>query len=134
MFEVKINGGNDRINTGAIEKVLVRTFAEVLGEDVNVWVTQTDDHTLAVDLDRKDKDFPLVEDCLDPFAEGAEATAQADAMWDRAEARMQAEEDREGFKSRCPDALLPDGPTCPRCGRKRGPSGADGGSWVHIRK
>lgn len=33
---------------------------------------------------------------------------------------------------RCPDALLPDGPTCPRCGGPRGPSGVDGGSWVHF--
>lgn len=33
---------------------------------------------------------------------------------------------------RCPDGLLPDGPTCPRCGGKRGPSGVDGGSWVHY--
>lgn len=83
MFEVKINGGNHRVNTGAIEKVLVATFAEVLGEDVNVWVTQTDDHTLAVELDRAEdhQDFHV-----DPFAEGAEATAQADAL-DEAEAR-----------------------------------------------
>lgn len=32
---------------------------------------------------------------------------------------------------RCPDALLPDGPVCPRCGGNRAPSGVDGGSWVH---
>lgn len=32
----------------------------------------------------------------------------------------------------CPDALLPDGPVCPRCGKRRGPSGIDGGSWVHY--
>jgi hypothetical protein len=34
--------------------------------------------------------------------------------------------------SDCPDALLPDGPVCPRCGGHRGPSGIDGGSWVHC--
>lgn len=32
----------------------------------------------------------------------------------------------------CPNALLPDGPVCPRCGGRRGPSGVDGGSWVHF--
>lgn len=32
----------------------------------------------------------------------------------------------------CPNALLPDGPVCPRCGGKRAPSGVDGGSWVHT--
>lgn len=32
----------------------------------------------------------------------------------------------------CPNGLLPDGPTCPRCGGKRAPSGVDGGSWVHF--
>lgn len=35
---------------------------------------------------------------------------------------------------RCPDALLPDGPTCPRCGGNRAPSGVDGGSWVHYER
>ena len=35
---------------------------------------------------------------------------------------------------RCPDALTPDGPVCPRCGMERGPSGVDGGSWVHTGK
>lgn len=81
MFEVKINGGNHRVNTGAIEKVLKATFAEVLSEEVNVWVTQTDDHTLAVELDR---DGYLA--AFDPYAEGAEATAQADRL-DEAEER-----------------------------------------------
>ncbi len=33
---------------------------------------------------------------------------------------------------KCPNALLPDGPVCPRCGGRRGPSGVDGGSWVHF--
>lgn len=32
----------------------------------------------------------------------------------------------------CPDALLPDGETCPRCGGPRAPSGIGGGSWVHF--
>ena len=32
----------------------------------------------------------------------------------------------------CPDALLPDGPVCPRCGKPRGASGVGGGSWVHM--
>lgn len=32
----------------------------------------------------------------------------------------------------CPDALLPDGPVCPRCGGPRAPSGVGGGSWVHF--
>jgi hypothetical protein len=32
----------------------------------------------------------------------------------------------------CPDALLPDGEICPRCGKTRAPSGAGGGSWVHY--
>lgn len=32
----------------------------------------------------------------------------------------------------CPDNLLPDGETCPRCGGPRAPSGIDGGSWVHF--
>lgn len=33
---------------------------------------------------------------------------------------------------KCPDGLLPDGETCPRCGGHRAPSGVDGGSWVHF--
>jgi len=33
---------------------------------------------------------------------------------------------------KCEDALLPDGPKCPRCGGRRGPSGIGGGSWVHF--
>jgi len=33
---------------------------------------------------------------------------------------------------KCPDGLTPDGPVCPRCGGRRGPSGVDGGSWVHY--
>lgn len=92
MFEVKINGGNHRVNTGAIEKVLEATFAEVLGEDVHVWVTQTDDSTLAVELDRtvEDRKAALAEaiafESQFPYAEGAEATAQADRL-DEAEAR-----------------------------------------------
>jgi hypothetical protein len=32
----------------------------------------------------------------------------------------------------CPDALLPDGPVCPRCGKPRAASGINGGSWVHF--
>ncbi len=32
----------------------------------------------------------------------------------------------------CPNNLLPDGPVCPKCGGRRGPSGIDGGSWVHY--
>lgn len=32
----------------------------------------------------------------------------------------------------CPDALLPYGPVCPRCGGPRAPSGVGGGSWVHF--
>lgn len=126
MFEVKINGGNHRVNTGAIEKVLEATFAEVLGEDVHVWVTQTDDHTLAVELDRtvEDRKAALAAATgFDPYAEGAEATAQADALMDEAEKIIQ---------DRCPNALLPDGPICPACGGERAPSGCDGGSWVHL--
>jgi hypothetical protein len=34
----------------------------------------------------------------------------------------------------CYDALLPDGPKCPRCGGPRAPSGVDGGSWVHFHR
>lgn len=34
--------------------------------------------------------------------------------------------------SKCPDGLLPDGESCPNCGHLRGPSGVDGGSWVHL--
>lgn len=33
---------------------------------------------------------------------------------------------------RCADGALPDGPVCPRCGAARGPSGVDGGTWVHL--
>ena len=33
----------------------------------------------------------------------------------------------------CPDGLLPDGETCPRCGQKRAPSGVNWGTWVHVR-
>lgn len=33
---------------------------------------------------------------------------------------------------KCPNALTPDGPVCPRCGGRRGPSGVGGGSWVHY--
>lgn len=32
----------------------------------------------------------------------------------------------------CPDDLTPGGPTCPRCGGPRAPSGVGGGSWVHF--
>lgn len=32
----------------------------------------------------------------------------------------------------CPDGLTPDGPICPKCGGRRGPSGIDGGTWVHF--
>jgi hypothetical protein len=44
--------------------------------------------------------------------------------------------DKEGhynLKIQCPDGQLPDGEICPTCGKKRGPSGIDGGTWVHIR-
>lgn len=34
--------------------------------------------------------------------------------------------------ARCPDGLLPDGEICPRCGGRRGPSGVEGGTWVHY--
>jgi len=38
-----------------------------------------------------------------------------------------------GIRSeKCPNGLTPDGPICPRCGKRRGPSGVDGGSWVHY--
>jgi hypothetical protein len=37
-------------------------------------------------------------------------------------------------QSKCPDGLLPDGPVCPRCGGNRGPSGVDGGTWIHYTK
>ena len=82
MFEVKINSSNHRVNTGAIEKVLEATFAEVLSEEVHVLVTQTDDHTLAVELDR-----------TVGYRKAALAEARADKVWARAEARMKAEED-----------------------------------------
>jgi len=36
--------------------------------------------------------------------------------------------------TKCEDGLTPDGPVCPRCGGPRGPSGVDGGSWVHTNK
>jgi hypothetical protein len=32
----------------------------------------------------------------------------------------------------CPDGLLPDGDICPGCGKRRGPSGIGGGTWVHY--
>lgn len=35
-------------------------------------------------------------------------------------------------KNICPDGLLPDGVVCPRCGKRRGPSGINGGTWVHF--
>lgn len=38
----------------------------------------------------------------------------------------------EARPSGCPDAQLPDGPTCPKCGGYRAPSGVGGGSWVHA--
>lgn len=34
--------------------------------------------------------------------------------------------------SKCLDNQQPDGPVCPKCGGSRAPSGADGGSWVHL--
>lgn len=58
------------------------------------------------------------------FAERRGTTKQPEAL-------AQQERDREDAP--CPDGLLPDGEICPRCGGKRGPSGIDGGSWVHIR-
>ena len=36
------------------------------------------------------------------------------------------------MSDKCPNGLTPDGPVCPRCGGNRGPSGVDGGSWVHC--
>lgn len=36
------------------------------------------------------------------------------------------------IKDICPDGLSPDGAVCPRCGKRRGPSGIDGGTWVHY--
>ena len=38
----------------------------------------------------------------------------------------------EELREPCPDALTPDGPVCPRCGKRRGTSGVGGGSWVHY--
>lgn len=35
-------------------------------------------------------------------------------------------------KLTCENGQMPDGPICPACGKERGPSGADGGSWVHL--
>lgn len=35
-------------------------------------------------------------------------------------------------KNICPDGLLPDGNVCPRCGKRRGASGIDRGTWVHY--
>lgn len=35
-------------------------------------------------------------------------------------------------KDICPDGLLPDGAVCPRCGKRRGASGVDRGTWVHY--
>ncbi len=88
MFTVRINGGNDRINTGAVEKAIRATFAEVLSEDVHVFVEQPDDHTLCITVDREGDEHHC-------FEEGAEATAQADRL-DETEAeliaRVEAEE------------------------------------------
>lgn len=47
--------------------------------------------------------------------------------------RLAAPTFQEIEAEKCPDALLPDGPVCPRCGGERAPSGVDGGSWVHFR-
>lgn len=41
-------------------------------------------------------------------------------------------EDTETGENDCPDGLLPDGNICPRCGKRRGPSGIAGGTWVHF--
>lgn len=41
-------------------------------------------------------------------------------------------EKKKAQSEECPNNLLPDGPVCPRCGKKRAPSGVDGGSWVHF--
>jgi hypothetical protein len=35
-------------------------------------------------------------------------------------------------KPDCPDDLFPGGEICPRCGGPRGPSGCNGGEWVHL--
>ncbi len=43
-----------------------------------------------------------------------------------------AASDKETGADKCPDNLTPDGQVCPRCGGRRGPSGVDGGSWVHY--
>ncbi len=51
------------------------------------------------------------------------------AMYCSAACRQKA---KRKIKVECPNALLPDGPICPRCGERRGPSGVDGGSWVHY--
>ena len=76
MFEVKINGGNDRINTGAVEKAIRATFLEVLSESVHVFVEQPDDKTLCITVDREGDEHHC-------FEEGAEATAQADRLADQ---------------------------------------------------
>lgn len=43
-----------------------------------------------------------------------------------------ADEPEEVEPKKCQDGLLPDGPVCPACGGRRGPSGVDRGTWVHY--
>lgn len=45
---------------------------------------------------------------------------------------MDRMDERRQPPARCPDGVLPDGPVCPRCGGRRGPSGVGGGTWVHY--
>ena len=53
-FTVKINTSDDRVNTGAIEDAIRGTFAEVLSEQVEVYVNQFDDHTLCITVEREE--------------------------------------------------------------------------------
>lgn len=62
--------------------------------------------------------------------ESGDEGARNGASWNQRAALAQAERP----SGKCPDGLLPDGPTCPRCGGKRGPSGVDGGTWVHYQQ
>jgi len=46
--------------------------------------------------------------------------------------QISAARKKEPKEQQCPDGLLPDGEICPDCGGRRGPSGVDGGTWVHY--
>lgn len=103
-----------------------------IGRAIIAWLTSCSDGAAVLaqgaDASRRDRltriDRELVE---------LESKAQALRI-EREEIWLQVRAARPLASRDCPDGLTPDGDECPRCGAERGASGADGGSWVHLRR